>query len=80
MVTVHKRIRRKISRILNEQGQWIDTQEGIFSTFVEHFKALFTKQEILTESEVSRSLSDIKIPKLKDDYQATLSNLLLLRK
>ena len=45
MVTTRKRLKRRIPRILNNQGQWIENQDGIANIFPDHFKELFTEHD-----------------------------------
>lgn len=71
-VTAKKRIRRKILGIVDKQGHWIDHQEGISSTFIEHFKNIFNSQDALTEHEIKNRLYALKIPRVSEVHQAVL--------
>ena len=68
-----KRIKRRIPRLFNNQGQWIENQEGIANTFLEHFKVLFTEHEPVHEQEIKRKITSLNIPKLIETHLDVLN-------
>lgn len=62
MVARNHRLWNWIQQIKDDQGCWVDSQEGIFQCFQNYFQRLYTSQQTYEANQIQEQLSIVPLP------------------
>lgn len=72
MVARNHRLWNRIQQIKDDQGCWVDSQEGIFQSFQNYFRRLYTSQQTYKANQIQEQLSIVPMPTVSKEKKMKL--------
>ena len=72
-ITTRRRLRNKITCVVDEQGIWVNSYKKISATFCNHFKNVFSSLGSMEETHIKNQIKALNIPTLGPNQQEWLN-------